>query len=158
GIQTLDVAGPGEVFGTATRLEKASYSVVLAARAGTIIETACGFRIRAEKLDHIRLRADDTVIVSGGKDDALRAAPADAKLAAWLARAAGVVRRIGSVCSGAFLLARAGLLDGRRVATHWAGCEKLARYRPAVRVDRNAIFVRDGNVWTSAGVTTGIDM
>ena len=159
GIQTLDVAGPGEVFGTASRHEpKVSYQVVLAANAGTSIETTCGFRIRAERLERLRLRAADTVIVSGGKDDAIRAALADAKLAAWLVRAAKVVRRIGSVCSGAFLLARAGLLDGRRVATHWAGCERLARFRPALRVDRNAIFVRDGNVWTSAGVTTGIDM
>jgi transcriptional regulator GlxA family with amidase domain len=83
---------------------------------------------------------------------------ADAKLIAWLGRASSVVRRIGSVCSGAFILARAGLLDGHRVATHWASCERLADYRPAATVDRNAIFGRDGTLWTSAGVTTGIDM
>jgi transcriptional regulator GlxA family with amidase domain len=159
GIQTLDVAGPGEAFGTASRLEPgASYAVVLASSAGKTIETTCGFGIRTARLERMRLRAGDTVLVSGGSDEAIRRALADAKLVAWLARAGGIVRRIGSVCSGAFLLARAGLLDGRRVATHWAACETLARYRPAARVDRNAIFVRDGTVWTSAGVTTGIDM
>lgn len=76
----------------------------------------------------------------------------------WLARAGGVVRRIGSVCDGAFILARAGLLDGRRVATHWSSCDRLAELHPRVDVDREAIFVRDGQVWTSAGVTAGIDM
>jgi transcriptional regulator GlxA family with amidase domain len=159
GVQTLDVAGPGEVFGTASRLEpSARYSVVLASSSGATIETTCGFRMRATPLDRIRLRAGDTVLVSGGSEEAIRGALADAKLLAWLGRALPVVLRIGSVCSGAFVLARAGLLDGRRVATHWDSCERLARYRPATNVDRNAIFIRDGKVWTSAGVTTGIDM
>jgi transcriptional regulator GlxA family with amidase domain len=158
GIQTLDVAGPGEVFGTAARLfPEVRYQIVLASRAGGIVETTCGFCIRTKKLDQIRVRADDTVLVSGGKDDAIRAALADAKLVDWL-RAARPARRVGSVCSGAFVLARAGWLDGRRAATHWSACDRLAQYRPATEVDRNAIFIRDGKVWTSAGVTTGIDM
>jgi transcriptional regulator GlxA family with amidase domain len=69
-----------------------------------------------------------------------------------------VVRRIGSVCDGAFILASAGILDGRCVATHWSSCDRLTRRYPSVRVDREAIFVRDGRIWTSAGVSTGIDM
>jgi transcriptional regulator GlxA family with amidase domain len=73
-------------------------------------------------------------------------------------RAAPIVARVASVCSGAFVLAAAGLLDGLTAATHWSACEALARFRPAVAVDRDAIFVRTGKVWTSAGVTTGIDM
>jgi transcriptional regulator GlxA family with amidase domain len=76
----------------------------------------------------------------------------------WLLRAAGIVRRIGSVCDGAFIVAGAGILDGRRATTHWSSCERLLRLHPAVNVDREAIFVRDGRVWTSAGVSTGIDM
>jgi transcriptional regulator GlxA family with amidase domain len=98
------------------------------------------------------------VLVSGGEERAIVAALEDEALVRWVARAAPVVRRIGSVCSGAFVLAAAGLLDGRRAATHWSACEALSKMRPAVTVDANAIFVKDGKVWTSAGVTTGIDM
>lgn len=77
---------------------------------------------------------------------------------AWLRRTAPGCRRVASVCSGAFLLAKAGLLDGRRVTTHWASCDALQRRYPAITVDPDPIFVRDGNVWTSAGVTAGIDL
>jgi transcriptional regulator GlxA family with amidase domain len=76
----------------------------------------------------------------------------------WVKRAAGRSRRVASVCTGAFMLARAGLLDGRRAATHWASTEELARRHPLVTVDPDAIFVRDGDVWTSAGVTAGMDL
>jgi transcriptional regulator GlxA family with amidase domain len=81
-----------------------------------------------------------------------------AALVAWIGRAAKVAERVGSVCSGTFVLAAAGVLDGRRAATHWSACDDLAKFRPQVAVDRNAIFVNEGRVWTSAGVTTGIDM
>jgi len=161
GVQTLDISGPAEVFSTATRLsgaEKGGYRVLLASSAGGVVRTTCGFEVRTRKLDRIRPREGDTVLVSGGDDAAIRAAIDDPRLAARIECAAAIVRRIGSVCSGAFILARAGLLDGRRVATHWSACDQLSRYRPATVVDRNAIFVRDGKVWTSAGVTTGIDM
>jgi transcriptional regulator GlxA family with amidase domain len=93
-----------------------------------------------------------------GGDGAIREAVQDRRLARWLRSATAVVRRLTSVCSGAFILAAAGLLEGRRAATHWSACERLARLFPNVKVDANAIFVKDGNVWTSAGVTTGIDM
>lgn len=159
GAQTLDVAGPGEVFGSAARqLGRGVYDVILASTAGGSIRTTCGFEIGSKRLGSIRLRRTDTVLVSGGDEDAIRAAVANRALVAWVGRAAKVVRRIGSVCSGAFVLAAAGVLDGRRAATHWSACDRLARMRPAVTVDSNAIFVRDGHVWTSAGVTTGIDM
>jgi transcriptional regulator GlxA family with amidase domain len=98
------------------------------------------------------------VLVAGGADKAIAAAANDRALLGWLARAARVVRRIGSVCDGAFIVASAGLLDGRRAATHWSSCDRLARSYPHVEVDKEAIFVRDGRVWTSAGVSTGIDM
>src|SRR6185437_9763870 len=76
----------------------------------------------------------------------------------WLQRVAPRAKRYGSVCTGAFVLAAAGLLDDRRVATHWASCARLARRYPALSVDADALYVVDGKVWTSAGVTTGIDM
>jgi transcriptional regulator GlxA family with amidase domain len=159
GAQTLDVAGPGEVFASAGRqIGRKVYEVILASRAGGGIRTTCGFELRTARLEATRLRRSDTVLVSGGEERAIRDATSDAKLLRWISRAARFVRRIGSVCSGAFVLAAAGVLDGRRAATHWSACDRLARMRPAVTVDPNAIFVRDGHVWTSAGVTTGIDM
>ncbi|MGH7439324.1 MAG: GlxA family transcriptional regulator [Polyangiaceae bacterium] len=159
GVQTLDVAGPAEVFATASRQGTGpSYEVILASSTGGAIRTTCAFEMRTARLERVRVRATDTVLVAGGEESAVRAATVDAKLLRWLSRAAPVVRRLGSVCSGAFVLARAGLLDGRRAATHWSACATLAKLFPSVQVDSNAIFVRDGNVWTSAGVTTGIDM
>jgi transcriptional regulator GlxA family with amidase domain len=98
----------------------------------------------------------DTLVVVGGTGtlEAVR----DERLVAWIATAARRSRRVTSVCSGAFLLARAGLLDGRRATTHWDSCALLAESFPSVTVDPDSIFVRDGNVWTSAGVTTGMDL
>jgi len=98
------------------------------------------------------------VIVAGGADEATEAAARDRALLGWLSRASRTVSRMSSVCDGAFVLASAGILDGRRAATHWYSCERLARLHPKVQVDREAIFVRDGRVWTAAGVSTGIDM
>src|SRR6185312_1424959 len=159
GAQGLDVFGPAEAFAAVARaVGTPAYDVVLAAsRAGTLRATS-GIALGARALGRLRPRPSDTVIVVGGDAPAIRAAVHDAALVGWIARAAPRVRRIGSVCSGAFVLANAGVLDGRRAATHWAACDELARYRPAAAVDRDAIFVRDGCVWTSAGVTTGIDM
>ena len=98
----------------------------------------------------------DTLMVVGG--DGTYGAVADAHLVAHVARLARDARRVTSVCSGAFVLARAGLLDGRRATTHWRACELLARSFPKVQVDPDPIFVRDGNVFTSAGVTAGMDL
>ncbi len=90
--------------------------------------------------------------------DGVAAAEDDERLIAFLKRAAGRSRRVASVCTGAFLLARAGLLDNRKATTHWSGCRELARRYPGVSVQRDPIFVRSGNVYTSAGVTAGIDL
>lgn len=134
------------------------YEVVIAARGGGALATSCGLDLRARDLARIAPRATDTVIVAGGDRDAIVAATGDRALLAWLHRAARVVHRIASVCSGAFVLAAAGLLDGKRATTHWSALDRLAQAFPRVVVDRTAIFVCDGAVWTSAGVTTGIDM
>lgn len=158
GAQTLDISGPAEVFAGAARLVPGAYEVSLASASGGPIETTCGFEVSTRALARVRLRAGDTVLVSGGDDRAVRDAMADRALVRWVARAAARVGRIGSVCSGAFVLARAGVLDGKRASTHWSACAALAKRFPHVTVDADAIFVRDGRVWTSAGVTTGIDM
>jgi transcriptional regulator GlxA family with amidase domain len=159
GADGLDLFGPAEVFYGAGRRQGAPvYGVVVAAAGARAIALSSGITVAARDLAALKPRADDTVLVVGGEDRAMDAAAASRALVAWLARAGRVVRRIGSVCDGAFILARAGLLDGRRVATHWSSCDRVARLHPAIDVDHEAIFVRDGRVWTSAGVTTGIDM
>lgn len=138
------------------------YDVVVASTRGGECTTSCGLPIRTRDLSRITPRRDDLVIVSGGDDPWIRDAATDRTLLAWLRKAARVVKRIASVCSGSFILAAAGLLDGKRATTHWSALDQLAAMFPRVDVDRNAIFVTDGlvdrSIWTSAGVTTGIDM
>jgi transcriptional regulator GlxA family with amidase domain len=159
GAQTLDVVGPAEVFAGAGRLRPtACYPVVLASIGGGERQLSSWLRVATRDLGRIRPQPDDIVVVAGGDEQSLWPALTDERLLDWLRRAAPVVARMTSVCSGAFILAAAGLLDGKRAATHWAGCERLQRTFPRVQVDANAIFVRDGKTWTSAGVTTGIDM
>jgi transcriptional regulator GlxA family with amidase domain len=159
GAEGLDLFGPAEVFTAATvGLGAPAYDVVFAAVGGGSIALTSGASVSTRALGALRPRADDTVLVVGGEDGALERAASSDALMRWLLRAAPVVRRLGSVCDGAFILARAGILDGRRAATHWSSCDRLAGLHGRVEVDREAIFVRDGTVWTSAGVTTGIDM
>jgi transcriptional regulator GlxA family with amidase domain len=159
GVQTLDLAGPAEVFAAAARqLDEPVYRVETLSVGGGERGTTSGLCVRTLDLMRARPQADDTVVVAGGPEQAIRAALGDEKLRAWLVRAERVVARMSSVCSGAFLLAAAGLLDERRATTHWSGCELLARQFPKVKVDPNAIFIQDDAIWTSAGVTTGIDM
>jgi len=159
GVQTLDLTGPAEVFAAAGRVRSAGvYEIVVASVDGGEVVTSCGLPVRTRRLAAVSPRATDTVLVAGGDAAAIMLAATDQALLRWIQRAAGVARRIGSVCSGAFVLAAAGLLDGKRATTHWSACDELARRFPRVDVDRNAIFVTDGALWTSAGVTTGIDM
>jgi transcriptional regulator GlxA family with amidase domain len=159
GADGLDLFGPAEVFsGAGRRLGTSAYDVIVAAVGGGTIALTSGAVVVARALETLRPQASDTVLVAGGADRAIDVALADATLMRWLDRAARTVRRIGSVCDGAFIVAGAGILDGRRATTHWSSCDRLARQHPHVDVDREAIFVRDGRVWTSAGVSTGIDM
>lgn len=162
-VQLLDVAGPLQVFGTACDLAARSrpvgtappYDARVVAGAAGGVTASVGLGLAAEPLS----AADaplDTLVVAGGSG--VQAAARDPALVAWLARKAEHCRRVVSVCSGAFLLAEAGLLDGRRAATHWDHCRDLARRYPRVTVEAEPIFVRDGDVWTSAGVTAGIDL
>jgi transcriptional regulator GlxA family with amidase domain len=156
GFQTLDAVGPAEVFAAATRLvaPRPGYDVELvAARPGPVRATS-GLELSARGF--AGRRAVDTLLVAGGFG--AREAAADARLIRQLRRMSARARRTASVCSGAFLLAQAGLLDGRRATTHWAACQLLAELHPKIRVERDPIFVRDGSIWTSAGVTAGMDL
>jgi len=168
GVQSLDVTGPLEVFaGAQTLLEtqgrgERGYELCVLSSDGRPLRTSSGLTL----VPHADLRGAptpiDTLIVAGGQGREL--AVEDRELIAWIAAAAASARRTASVCTGAFLLARAGLLDGRRATTHWAFARELARLHPEVIVDADPIFVRDGSpsgddaIWTSAGVTAGMDL
>ena len=159
GAVALDIFGPAEVFAAASNhAGTAAYRVEVVTPGGGETSTSTSVPIVTRDAFGVRARPGDTILVAGGNEGPILAAMANQELLAWLRRAARVAGRVASVCSGAFLLAAAGLLDGRRATTHWRGCERLARLFPRVTVDANAIFVSDGPIWTSAGVTTGIDM
>lgn len=160
-VEVLDVTGPLEVFSQAARRARTpsgapAYTVELLARRGGPMTTSCGARLVAERTIGAARGGIDTLLVAGGLGT--EAAVEDSLLLAWLRRMARRVRRLASVCSGAFVLAEAGLLDGRRATTHWRYCGELARRYPNVTVESDPIFVRDGNVYTSAGVTAGMDL
>jgi len=154
--QSLDLVGPSEVFSGAAELRPGAYTVELTAGVAGRLPLSSGLALHVERrLDQIDGKID-TLIVGGG--GGVKAALADAKLLAAIAAAARRARRIASVCTGAFLLAEIGLLDGRRAVTHWSACARLAALHPRVHVEKDPIFIRDGKVWTSAGVTAGIDL
>jgi transcriptional regulator GlxA family with amidase domain len=155
GIQSLDLIGPTEVFSIASRIVPGAYSVEIVATANTFASWS-GVRMEAHKTIERCGGRIDTLMVSGG--DGVRQAHDDDRLIAFIGRAATRSRRVASVCTGAFLLARAGLLDGREATTHWSECHDLERYYPQITVRTDPIFVRSGNVYTSAGVTAGIDL
>ncbi|HEF4777323.1 TPA: GlxA family transcriptional regulator [Burkholderia multivorans] len=158
--QLLDVSGPLQVFASVNELalergRPAPYVPrIVAADAGPV-ETSSGVAVVADSL-RSAARGIDTLIVAGGKG--VHAASRDARLVRWVRRQADRARRVASVCTGAFLLAEAELLDGRRAVTHWTRCDELAARYPNVRVEADPIFIREGALWTSAGVTAGIDL
>ena len=156
-VQLLDVAGPLQVFATANDIASGPlpYEALVIAREPQGVTSSAGLTLATAALSGPAIVAD-TLIVAGGYG--VNAATTDGDLIGWLRRKSKAVRRTASVCSGAFLLAEAGLLDGRRVVTHWQRCAELARRHPALRVEPDPIFIRDGTIWTSAGVTAGIDL
>lgn len=156
GVQSLDVSGPVEVLARGGDLAGDPYEIVLATPGGAVVRATSGLRLHADAVAERVRGAVDTLVVAGG--DGTAAALEDRRLIAAIRRLATRARRTTSVCSGAFLLAEAGLLDGRRATTHWRSCDVLAARYPRVTVDPDPIFVRDGDVWTSAGVTAGMDL
>ncbi|HEX3910318.1 MAG TPA: DJ-1/PfpI family protein [Solirubrobacteraceae bacterium] len=177
GVQSIDVTGPLEVFTGADRLLRDSrrgeapvgggavqvggardggYEVCTLSADGKPLRTSSGLTIVPDGCLREVPRGLDTLIVPGG--DGTREAIGERRLLRWIAETSTRARRTASVCTGAFLLAAAGLLDGRRATTHWASAESLARRYPKVRVDPDPIFVRDGELWSSAGVSAGMDL
>jgi transcriptional regulator GlxA family with amidase domain len=165
GVQLLDVAGPVQTFATTneilTAAGRAPYRVTVVSRRGGAISTSSGLPLVSRPIAGAGARSGraplvDTLIIpgGGGVQDALR----DARTIAWVRRQSAKVRRIASVCTGAFLLAEAGILAGKRATTHWKSCHSLQQRYPDVLVDPDPIYVRDGEVWTSAGITAGIDL
>ena len=164
GTEILDLVGPLQVFARASDMHcranpgaRPIYAVEVASISSRRSLTAnCGLSFAAHKTFREVRGKIDTVLVAGG--DAIERNEINADAVRWLKKIATRSRRVGSVCTGAMLLARAGLLDGRRATTHWNWCEVLIRRAPRADVDPNPIFVRDENVYTSAGVTAGMDL
>jgi transcriptional regulator GlxA family with amidase domain len=159
-VQLLDVTGPLQVFSTTNDIVAESggdppYLPRVVAQGGLRVMASAGLGLATDRLPPIDATLD-TLMIAGGHG--VEAAAADPVLVDWIRMRATKARRVASVCTGAFLLAASGVLDGRRAATHWSCCAELARKFPAVRVEPDPIFVRDGPVWTSAGVTAGIDL
>ena len=160
--QLLDIAGPLQMFaGANDELSRRVYRIEIAApRAGRLV-TSSGVRLVADtsfsQITNKRLARIHTLITVGG-EPGMRQELARGDATNIVSRAIGRVPRIASVCSGTFFLAAAGVLDGRRAATHWSEVEALKRFRPAVMVDGDAIHIEDHGIWTSAGVTAGMDL
>jgi len=161
GVSLLDLGGPLEAFRVAsefagTRSRRLNYKCSVVSSRGGQVPTADGVPLITESIRSLDRIEIDTLIVPGAflVEDVTR----DVELIKWVAKRAPKCRRVCSVCVGSFMLAAAGLLNGRRAATHWMHTQLLARQYPDVKVEPDAIFVHDGRVWSSAGVTTGIDL
>jgi len=166
GVMALDAVGPADVFGLANIMcreenpnASEQYDVCLVGSHKRPIRTGTGFRIAVEWSVHEANPAFDTLIVPGGAD--LRAAESALEIpevSAWLRRSARQSRRVASICTGAITLAKLGLLNGRRATTHWAYCERLTADFPSVKVEPDNLWIKDGKIYTSAGITTGMDL
>jgi transcriptional regulator GlxA family with amidase domain len=154
GFQLMDAAGPITAFEIASHFAPGAYRLRLSASRPGAVVSSSGVSMTAQALS-TRTRADTLIVVGGA---GTREAMADSVLLRALRSAPARTRRVASVCSGAFVLAAAGLLEGKRATTHWRRAAQLARAFPNVRVDADRIHVQDGAIWTSAGVTAGIDL
>ena len=159
-MMSLDLTGPLEAF-TSARIESPSgrhepcYKVTIAALGAKSFRSESGLRMTAS-CSLSSLRQVDTLIIPGGRS--MRDPAINAKLADWISRSVRDIRRVATVCTGAYGLAATGLLNGRRATTHWMFCRDLAARYPKIKVDANALYIRQGKFYTSAGVTAGIDL
>lgn len=159
GFELLDLAGPSGVFSSVNdAVRPGAYEICLVSAAGGPVKTGHGLVMQTEAARDVRVSKNDTVLIVGAGEEALVQASRNEALLTFMKQSVGRAERVGSICSGTFLLGFAGLLDGKRVATHWAGCRQLAELFPGTDVVPDALYVNDGQLWTSAGVTTGIDM
>ena len=161
GANILDLAGPLQVFATASEQAEQfgagrSYETHILSAAGGPVRCSAGPAIETDPLDRFEPAELDTLLVVGGHG--AFEAGADPRLLDWLRRRGPEYRRIGSVCTGTFVLAAAGLMQGRRVVTHWDYIDRFRSSFPHIRVESDAIYCEDGPIWTSAGVTAGLDM
>lgn len=154
GFELLDLSGPCSAFNLASELFGAQYQIQIASTGGGPVRDRAGVDVASE--DFSRIGPSHTILAAGGP-----AAPQfalDETARTWLCESSKTAARVGSVCTGTFVLAAAGLLDGRRATTHWRYAGLLQTHYPSVKVDVDRIFIRDGPVWTSAGMTAGMDL
>lgn len=163
GAEILDITGPFEVFAFANLIlqqhgviTKPAYQIEVLAEKPGPVTTSCGLKIIADRAYSEVTDGIDTLLIAGATD--VSSILCDPVLADWVRTVAPRVRRLASVCTGAFLLAESGVLDGRRATSHWGFCRRLAQDYPSVRVEPDQIFIRDGEISTSGGVTSGIDL
>lgn len=158
-FEMLDLSGPSSVFSAAQRfLKHPAYSVHTLSVTGGVVHCRAGIEVMTQSCEGFRVCPSDTILVVGGDNNAIAEISDHPSLHTWLTLNAPIAERFGSICSGALVLAANGLLDGRNATTHWADLALLARDYPAVNVQQDALYCIDDNLWTSAGVTTGIDM
>jgi transcriptional regulator GlxA family with amidase domain len=158
GVTLLDISGPAQVFAELQEIElpRSSYSLSYLSTSGGLVPTDVGMMIDTAPISGVRPHQIDTLVIPGGPG--IWVLREYAVMMKWISRTLPKARRVASVCLGAFVLAWTGALDGKRAATHWRYCSRLADGFPKIRVEPNAIFVTDGRVWTSAGVSAGIDL
>jgi transcriptional regulator GlxA family with amidase domain len=159
GFELIDLSGPVAVFSAANTLsQKPLYAIACASPKGGRVVSGCGIAIESVSCASVRLGPRDTVLAMGADRAPLMAAMHESAIARVLRAAAKRAERYGSVCAGTFLLGACGLLDGKRVTTHWSARERLAAYAPDAHVETDALYIANGPLWTSAGATTGVDM
>jgi transcriptional regulator GlxA family with amidase domain len=158
-FELLDLSGPSSVFNAAKiLLEHPVYSIHTLSTVGGLVCSRTGIEVNSQPLEGISVCSTDTILVVGGAKQAISEVSLDQNLRAWLVINSSKAERVGSICSGALVLAANGLLDAKKATTHWADLAQLAQDYPNVEVQQDALYCEDGNIWTSAGVTTGIDM
>jgi transcriptional regulator GlxA family with amidase domain len=159
GFELLDLAGPSAVMIAANSIAcPGRYDVVTVSAQGGAVISSAGIVVETRSIGQVRPGLRDTVLACGAEREAVLAACANPEHRRWLQAAAKRSERFGSICTGAFLLAAAGLLAGKRATTHWLACEELVKLTDRATIDSDALYVTDGRLWTSGGATSGVDM